>query len=106
PYPVDYINIYDPVYTDYEYSYRIWDDPLVKTAERTDKNFYLQDMLYLPGGRTRFMAGVGWSQYLSEPATGPSTKVGKWSPRLAAMQDITDSTTIYASYGESFVPQG
>ena len=105
-YPVDFINVFNPVYTDYAYGDRIWADPLVKTAERTDKNVYLQDMLYLPGGRTRFLLGMGWTEYRSDPLNGASTKLSKWSPRVAAMQDITDSTTVYASYGESFVPQG
>lgn len=105
-YPVTPINIYNPVYSDYAYSYRIWDDPLVPSAERTDKNLYLQDMLHLPDGKTRLMFGAGWSQYLSEPQTGNANKVQKWSPRLAAMHDLSDATTVYASYGESFVPQG
>jgi iron complex outermembrane receptor protein len=105
-YPVTPINVYNPVHGDYAYSDRIWADPLVPSAERTDKNLYLQDIVHLPGGRTRLMVGAGWSEYLSEPRTGAATKVDKWTPRLAAMRDLDDTTTVYASYGESFVPQG
>src|SRR5690606_28842388 len=94
------------IYSDYDYSYRIWDDPMTRSPERTDNNFYIQDMLYLPGGRTRFMLGMGWSKYRSKPDSGEANTLQKWSPRVAAMHDITDSSTVYASYGESFVPQG
>ncbi|RIX78641.1 TonB-dependent siderophore receptor [Acidovorax cavernicola] len=105
-FPVTPLNIYRPAYSDYLYGFRIWDDPLVPIATRNDRSFYLQDMLHLPNGRTRLMLGMGWSRYQSEPLTGAATKADKWSPRLAAMHDITDATTVYASYGESFVPQG
>ncbi|WP_170235472.1 TonB-dependent siderophore receptor [Verticiella sediminum] len=105
PYAVDPINIHDPVYTDYPYQFLIWEDPLVPAATRTDTSFYLQDMLHLPDGRTRFMLGAGWSRYRSAPSTGEANTVQRWSPRLAAMYDITPAVTVYASYGESFLPQ-
>ncbi len=106
-YAVGPINIYDPVYTDYAHQYLIWDDPLVPSAKRSDTNIYLQDMLHLPGGSTRVMLGLGWSRYESDPRTGsqPVNRVSRISPRLAGMHDLNDTTTVYASYGESFVPQ-
>lgn len=104
-FPVAPLNIFHPVPGDYLYGFRIGDDPLVPGPTRDDRNFYLQDMLHLPNGRTRLMLGVGWSRYRSELQTDAATKTDKWSPRLAVMHDITDNTTVYASYGESFVPQ-
>ncbi|MGE0796725.1 MAG: TonB-dependent siderophore receptor [Lautropia sp.] len=105
PYPVGPIDIDAPVYLDYPYRFAIWEDPLVPSARREDRNLYLQDIVHLPGSRIRLMLGAGWSQYRSTPQTGPETKVQRWSPRLAIMQDLSETAMVYASYGESFLPQ-
>ncbi|WP_147282949.1 TonB-dependent siderophore receptor [Pseudorhodoferax soli] len=106
-YPVGPINIYNPTNTDYPYQYLVWEDPLVPGTKRSDANFYMQDMLHLPGGATRVMLGLGWARFESDPRTGTQAvnRLSQVSPRVAAMHDINDATTVYASYGESFVPQ-
>jgi len=105
PYEVGPINIFDPVYRDYPYQYRIWDDPLGPTSARSDRNAYLQSLVHLPDGRSRFLLAAGWAEYRSEPAGAARQTVRKWSPRLALMHDFSDSLTAYLSYGESFSPQ-
>ncbi len=89
---------------------------MVPWAERRDTNFYLQDLIHLPDGRTRLMIGAGWSQYdnLARGSYNWNTgvraddtpfKTQRWTPRVAAMHDITPHATLYASYGQSFAPQ-
>jgi TonB-dependent siderophore receptor len=103
-YPVDPINIFNPVYTDYAYQYRIWEDPLGDPSSREDTNLFFQDLIYLPGGGTRLMVAAGWSQYKNIPGSGDEVVTSRWSPRVALMHDITPELMIYASYGESFSP--
>jgi iron complex outermembrane receptor protein len=89
---------------------------MVPWAQRKDLNVYLQDMVHLPDGRTRLMAALGWSQYdnlargrydWNTGLRGNDTehKTDSWSPRLAAMHDVSSTATVYVSYGESFAPQ-
>ncbi|WP_084399863.1 TonB-dependent siderophore receptor [Henriciella aquimarina] len=104
-YEVGPINIYDPVYRDWPYQYRIWDDPLGEKNEREDTNFYLQDLISLPNEKTRVMLAAGWSQYEDIPSNpDQANKTDKWSPRIALMHDLTPDLMVYASYGQSFSP--
>jgi len=105
PYTPGPLNIFDPDYGNWHYQDRIWEDPLSDPTKRNDLNLYFQDMLHLPDGKTRVMLAMGWAQFDNRPADREQrNKVSKWSPRIALMHDITPSTTIYASYGESFYP--
>ncbi|MDN6319186.1 MAG: TonB-dependent receptor [Marinobacter sp.] len=105
PYPVDPIDINSPVYSDYPYADQLWNADFTRKTERVDKNLYLQDMVHLPNGRTRLMLSGGWSQFETDTEKDPATKLQRWSPRMAIMHDVTDTATVYASYGESFTPQ-
>jgi len=108
PYYPGPINIFDPDHSNWHYQDRIWEDPLGYPTRRDDVNIYFQDMLHLPDDKTRIMLAMGWSRY-DNRAYGAGettrTRVSKWSPRVAIMHDITPSSTVYASYGESFAPQ-
>lgn len=105
PYPVDPIDINNPVYTDYPFADRIWAEAYTRKTERSDRNLYLQDMIHLPNGRTRLMLSGGWSQFRTDSEKARAITLQKWSPRLAVMHDLNDTATVYASYGESFTPQ-
>jgi len=108
PYNPGPINIFDPHYSNWHFQDRIWEDPLGYPTRRDDLNVYFQDMLHLPDDKTRIMLAMGWSRYYNRAyGAGETTRsrVSRWSPRLAIMHDLTPSSTIYASYGESFAPQ-
>ncbi|MBB5279468.1 TonB-dependent siderophore receptor [Pacificimonas flava] len=113
------LNIVDPVYSDWEGAFLL-DEAVfaVPWDKRRDYNLYVQDLITLPNGTTRLMAAIGWSRYENlgrgtiddwrtmERGEDTRSDVEAWSPRFAIMQDIGASSTIYASYGESFQPQG
>lgn len=106
-YEVGPINVFNPVHRDWPYQYRIWDDPLGEANERDDRNFYLQDLISLPNGKTRVMLAAGWSEYEDTPSDPDQAQTtDKWSPRIALMHDLTPDLMAYASYGQSFTPNG
>lgn len=80
-------------------------------SARTDHNVYAQDVLTLPNGATKLMAGLGYAY--SEQEDGPSIggttvetlEQGFLTPRLAVMHDLSPEVTIYGSYAESYMPQ-
>ncbi|PEQ13677.1 hypothetical protein B2G71_04975 [Novosphingobium sp. PC22D] len=112
------LNIFDPVHEDWEGAYLL-DEAIfaVPWDKREDYNLYVQDLITLPNDTTRVMLAVGWSRFENLGRGGISNwrtlernddtrnDVEAWSPRFAIMQDIGDSSTIYASFGESFQPQ-
>ncbi|AWP77218.1 TonB-dependent siderophore receptor [Bordetella bronchiseptica] len=105
PYTPGPLNIFDPDYGNWHYQDRIWEDPLAAATKRNDLNLYFQDMLHLPDEKTRLLLAMGWAQFDSRPPDNAQrNKISKWSPRIALMHDLTPSTTVYASYGESFYP--
>lgn len=105
PYTPGPLNIFDPDYGNWAYQDRIWEDPLGEPTKRNDLNLYFQDTLHFPNDRTRLLLAMGWAQFDNRPADREQrNKISKWSPRIALMHDFTPSTTVYASYGESFYP--
>ncbi|NVJ09795.1 TonB-dependent receptor [Myxococcus sp. AM001] len=111
------VNLFDPDYSEWgSASLREQGRFMVPFARRADYNLYLQDVATLPNGSTRLMAAVGWSRFdnlgrgsynWATGQRGADTRsvASAWTPRLAVMQDLGDSSTVYASYGQSFNPQ-
>ncbi len=111
------INIFNPVYEDWAYAdVRNEARYMTPWAKRKDYNIYFQDMIHAPNEKTRLLLAMGWSKYdnlargsynWNTGVRGADTEntVSKWSPRVALMQDIGESATVYISYGESFNPQ-
>lgn len=80
--------------------------------ERTDHNVYVQDIVTLPWATTKLVGGLGYAytEQRDGPAIGVGTTAAELSdgyltPRLAVIQDVSDTASVYASYAESFVPQ-
>lgn len=79
-----------------------------------DHNLYLQDMITLPNQDTKLIVGLGYTWAEREDfarrsdtgaVTATSLSVSDFTPRLAISHDLNDTTTIYASYSESYLPQ-
>lgn len=113
----DQLNIFNPVYEPWAHA-DLRDEAVfvVPAAKRKDYNVYFQNMITLPNETTRILLAIGWSKYdnlargsynWNTQTRGDDTRNKKsaWSPRVAIMQDIGESSTVYASYGESFNPQ-
>lgn len=80
----------------------------------TDHNLYVQDLITLPNDRTKLLLGVGFTaadreSYARRTDTGAVTEsaldASHVTPRLAITHDLTDTTTLYASYSQSYYPQ-
>ncbi|MGE4322964.1 MAG: TonB-dependent siderophore receptor [Sphingobium sp.] len=111
------INIFNPVYVPWDHAdLRKEARFMTPWALRRDVNLYFQNLITLPNETTRVLLAVGWSKFdnlgrgsynWTTQVRGADTRNKKsaWSPRIAIMQDIGESSTIYASYGESFNPQ-
>ena len=111
------LNIFNPSYEPWAHA-DLRDQAVfvVPWAKRKDYNLYFQDLITLPNETTRILLAIGWSKFdnlgrgsynWNTQTRGADTRNKKsaWSPRIAIMQDIGESSTIYASYGESFNPQ-
>jgi iron complex outermembrane recepter protein len=111
------LNIVNPVYEPWAHA-DLRDEArfMVPWAKRKDYNIYFQDLITLPNETTRLLLAVGWSKFdnLGRGSYNWTTetrgadirnKKSAWTPRFAVMQDIGESSTVYASYGESFNPQ-
>ncbi|MCU4483761.1 TonB-dependent siderophore receptor [Acinetobacter ursingii] len=102
------INIYDPIYHDWNHRELIYADARAPRGQQEDKNVYLQNVLTFPNQKTRLMIGAGWTEYKSTPGvvstTDPVRTEKKWTPRIAIMHDVLPTATVYASYGENFTP--
>lgn len=113
----DPINIFNPDYQPWTHADLRGQAVFVEPwAKRRDYNIYMQDLITLPNETTRILLAVGWSKYdnlgrgsydwdTGLRSADTRNKKSAWSPRFAVMQDIGESSTVYASYGESFNPQ-
>lgn len=79
-----------------------------------DHNLYVQDLITLPNEKTKVLLGVGYTfaereSYAVRTDTGAITESAldarHVTPRLAVVHDLTDTTSIYASYSQSYYPQ-
>ncbi|RFC61770.1 TonB-dependent receptor [Fulvimarina endophytica] len=80
--------------------------------ERDDHNVYVQDIVTMPWQTTKLVGAIGYAY--TEQTDGPSVtgagpittlEDGFVTPRLAVIQDLTDTISVYGSYAESFSPQ-
>ncbi|MEM6710212.1 MAG: TonB-dependent receptor [Pseudomonadota bacterium] len=112
------VNIFDPQTVAYDHFTNFNDSPPFGRDiwQYDNLGLNLQDAIDIPALNLHILLGLRYAESGAEtiesvtdtgaPGTGfgPDTEESAWIPRVGVVYDLTDSHSIYASYGESFLP--
>lgn len=114
--PVPRLDLQNPTYTDYDYPTNFDSSPPFFIDEWTYSNhgINIQDLIHLPRINTHLLIGGRFAHYEFDvervldydgtPLTGRNLVTNdRFVPRAGFVVDLTETTNIFASYGESFV---
>ncbi|MBK1876113.1 TonB-dependent siderophore receptor [Pelagicoccus mobilis] len=71
-----------------------------------NKSAYTVNQLEMMGGRLNALLGLRYDEYETRPAGGTTTGDSQTSPQAGVIFDASETTSIFLSYSESFLPQG
>lgn len=112
------VNVFNPTVVPFDHRTNFNDSPPFyrDVWEYDNLGLNLQDAIDIPALNLHVLLGLRYAESGAKtiesfletgaPGTGfgPDTEESAWIPRVGVVYDLTDNHSIYASYGESFLP--